>query len=80
MDQYHFLAGECKKNTSFDPAAASGHLFAWLAQIGATVERYGNKRGKIVDFLTFWYLPSEKLEPARAALNAHPMLAAYIHN
>lgn len=50
MDQYHFLVGEFKKNTAFDPAAASVQLFAWFAQIGEPVERYGNKRGKVVKF------------------------------
>ena len=34
----------------FNPAAASAQLFAWFAQIGEPVERYGNKRGKIVKF------------------------------
>ena len=50
MDQYHFLVGEFKKNTPFDPAAASAQLFAWFAQIGEPVERYGSKRGKVVKF------------------------------
>lgn len=30
--------------------------------------------------LTFWYLQAEELEAARAALNAHAMLGAYINN
>ena len=50
MDQYHFLVGEFKKNTPFDPAAASAQLFAWFALIGEPVERYGSKRGKVVKF------------------------------
>lgn len=50
MDQYHFLVGEFKKNTPFDPAAASAQLFAWFAQIGEPVERYGSKTGKVVKF------------------------------
>lgn len=50
MDQYHFLVGEFKKDSPFVPAAASAQLFAWFAQIGERVERYGNKRGKIVKF------------------------------
>ena len=29
---------------------------------------------------TFWYLPPEELEAARAALNAHAMLGAFINN
>ena len=50
MDPYHFLVGEFKKDTAFDCAAASAQLFAWFAQIGEPVERYGNRRGKIVKF------------------------------
>ena len=50
MDQYHFLVGEFSKNSPFHPTAASAQLFAWFAQIGERVERYGNKRGKIVKF------------------------------
>ncbi|ATD60107.1 hypothetical protein CNX70_07815 [Janthinobacterium svalbardensis] len=50
MDQYHFLVGEFAKNSPFIPAAASAQLFAWFAHIGERVERYGNKRGKIVKF------------------------------
>ena len=50
MDPYHFLVGEFKKDTAFDRAAASAQLFAWFAQIGEPVERYGNRRGKIVKF------------------------------
>ncbi|MEG2033808.1 MAG: hypothetical protein RR376_24415, partial [Janthinobacterium sp.] len=50
MDQFHFLVGEFKKNTPFIAAAASAQLFAWFAHIGESVERYGNKRGKIVKF------------------------------
>ncbi|UQV45306.1 hypothetical protein KIV45_27175 [Janthinobacterium lividum] len=50
MDQYHFLVGEFKKNSPFIPAAASAQLFAWFAQIGEPVERYGSKSGKVVKF------------------------------
>ncbi|HEU4817149.1 hypothetical protein [Janthinobacterium sp.] len=50
MDQYHFLVGELRKNTPFIAAEASAQLFAWFAHIGEPVERYGNKRGKIVKF------------------------------
>lgn len=50
MDQYHFLVGEFKKNTPFIAAAASAQLFAWFEHVGERVERYGNKRGKIVKF------------------------------
>ena len=127
MDQYHFLVGEFAKNSPFIPAAASAQLFAWFAQIGEPVERYGNKRGKIVKFSQrnyekmlfapdadsigllsprivppdeqalrgamqahgrceehagwiFWYLQPGEQEAARAALNAHAMLGAYINN
>jgi len=50
MDQYHFLVGEFSKNSPFHPAAASAQLFAWFEHVGERVERYGNKRGKIVKF------------------------------
>ena len=50
MDQYHFLVGEFSKNSPFNPAAASAQLFAWFEHVGERVERYGNKRGKIVKF------------------------------
>ena len=50
MDPYHFLVGELKKDTPFDPAAASAQLFAWFGLIDESVERYGNKRGKIVKY------------------------------
>ena len=50
MDQYHFLVGEFKKDSPFIAAAASAQLFAWFAHIGEPVERYGNKRGKVVKF------------------------------
>ncbi|QKY02152.1 hypothetical protein G3257_07720 [Janthinobacterium lividum] len=30
--------------------------------------------------LTFWYLPPEELDAARAVLNAHAMLGAYLNN
>ena len=50
MDQYHFLVGEFAKNSPFIPATASAQLFAWFERVGERVERYGNKRGKIVKF------------------------------
>ena len=50
MDQYHFLVGEFSKNSPFHPAAASAQLFAWFEHVGERVERYGNKRGKVVKF------------------------------
>ena len=50
LDQYHFLIGEFSKNSLFLPAVASAQLFAWFAQIGEPVERYGSKRGKVVKF------------------------------
>ena len=50
MEHYHFLVGEFSKNSPFIPAAASAQLFAWFEHVGERVERYGNKRGKIVKF------------------------------
>ena len=50
MDQYHFLVGELKKNSPFIPASVSAQLFAWFAQVGEAVERYGSKTGKVVKF------------------------------
>jgi hypothetical protein len=50
MDQYHFLVGEFSQNSPFHPAAASAQLFAWFEHVGERVERYGNKRGKVVKF------------------------------
>ena len=50
MDRYHFLVGEFSQNSPFIPAAASAQLLAWFKHVGEPVERYGNKRGKIVKF------------------------------
>ena len=50
MEHYHFLVGEFKKNSPFNPATASAQLFAWFEQIGLPVERYGSKSGKVVKF------------------------------
>lgn len=50
MEQFHFLAGEFKKNSPFIPAAASAQLFAWFEQVGERVDRYGSKTGKVVKF------------------------------
>ena len=50
MEHYHFLVGEFKKSSPFNPATASAQLFAWFEQIGLPVERYGSKSGKVVKF------------------------------
>lgn len=50
MALYHFLTGEFKEGSTFDPAAASARMFAWFDRIGEPVDRYGGKSGKVVKF------------------------------
>ncbi|MGK5061609.1 hypothetical protein [Janthinobacterium sp. LB3P112] len=69
MDQYHFLVGEFNKHSPFIPATASAQLFAWFAQRGERVERYGSRRGKVVIF-------SQRNYEKNCARPCKPMAAA----
>ncbi len=74
-----------QKNSPFIPAAASAQLFAWFAHIGerrqalcGTMQAHG--RCEEHAGWIFCYLQPGEQEAARAALNAHAMLGAYINN